>query len=80
MKKYLFLFTAISAFLFLLISGCGGSSDEEISITSFPKTLSLKGATVKIPVDILMPSRVFAVNDKFVVYDHNSKSAPFKVF
>ena len=63
----------------LLFYQCNTKHNTTITIKNTSATDSLKGRTISVNEDLLMPIKVFAIDDKLVVFDRVN-SGFFKVF
>lgn len=68
--------------LFFIVALTSCSSGDKVSVQieeKFPENLKLRTNAIKVPVDLLMASKIFIVNDKLVVFD-KKKEGIFNVF
>ena len=63
----------------LLFCQCNSKRNTTITIKNTTATNSLKGRSIKVSEDLLMPVKVFAIDDKLVVFDRVNSDF-FKVF
>lgn len=72
MKKILFI-------LFLITALSCNSDNNTLIVSKLPETINLTGEVIEVPVPMLMPARIFYVDDKLVIVDMVGDSI-FKVF
>jgi len=72
MKKILFILCLITAL------SCN-SDKNTVVVSKLPEKINLTGEVIEVPVQMLMPARIFYVDDKLVIVDMVGDSI-FKVF